>query len=154
MDTASKSNKAHLGSAPDGISIGNAASDKVALHGATPIIQASLTALTENAGVIGGTNDKDLPDLAATYVARTSNGGGTADGAYEDELSVSTAGGNTYSDSVVNAVTGKLKNNVRELATVVAQLAADNVALRAAIRESAAQCNNLRTVLVNKGILA
>ncbi len=104
-------------------------------------------ALTENTGAIGGTNDGDLPDLTATYVARTGAGGGTADGAYEDEGVLATGGGNTYSDAAVNTVIGKLKNNVKELATVVAQLAADNVALRAAVRESAAKTNTLITDL-------
>lgn len=104
-------------------------------------VAANVPALTENGGAIGGTNDGNLPDLSPTYVARTAAVGGTADGAYQDELTLSTAGGNTYTDTAVNTVIGKLKNNIAELATVVAQLAADNANLRAAVRENAAKLN-------------
>lgn len=101
-------------------------------------------ALTENSGALGGTNDGNLPDLTATYTALTGAGSGTANGALEAEGTVSTAGGNTYADSAVNTVFGKIENNITELATVIAQLAADNVALRAAVRECAAMINTLR----------
>ncbi len=106
---------------------------------------AVVTPLTENSGAIGGSNDSNLPDLTATYVARTSTVGGTANGAYEDEGVVTSAGGNTYADATVNTVIAKLKNNIAELSVVVAQLAADNVNLRAAIRENAAKQNAVLT---------
>ncbi len=100
-------------------------------------------ALTENAGVVGGTNDGDLPDLTATYTALTGAGSGTANGALEAEGTLSTAGGNTYSDAAVNTVLAKLENNVMELATVAAALGVDGAALRAAARENAAMINKL-----------
>lgn len=90
---------------------------------------AAVAPLTEAAGAIGGTNDGDLPDLTATYVARTGQTG-TANGAYE--AIGATNGGD---------VSGAIANNIRELDTVVQQLAADNVALRAAVRELAAKVN-------------
>lgn len=110
--------------------------------------------LTEGGGAIGGTNNGDIPSLTATYVARTGAGGGTADGAFEDEGALSTSGGNTYTDAAVNAVIAKLKNNIKELATVVAQLAADNVALREANRENAAKINATLTSFKTATIMA
>lgn len=102
-----------------------------------------VSVLTENAGAVGGTSDGNMPDLIATYAARTGAAGGTANGALEDEGVVTTAGGNTYADADVNVVIAKLKNNIAELLAVVTQLAADNVALRAASRELATSHNAL-----------
>lgn len=102
---------------------------------------AVVAALTENAGAIGGTNDGNLPDLNPAYVARTGALGGTANGSLVDELVLSTSGGNTYSDVAVNFVIGKLKDNLAEVYAVVVELALDNAALRAAIRENAAKQN-------------
>lgn len=82
-------------------------------------------ALTENGVAIGGTNNGDLPDLTATYVARTGTPG-TADGAMQ------TVGATNGSD-----VSAAINNNFQEVLAVLAQLAADNIALRAAIREVA-----------------
>lgn len=101
------------------------------------------SALTENGGAIGGTNDGDLPTLTATYAALTGSSTGTANGALEAEGTLATAGGNTYSDAAVNTVLGKIENNIAEHTTVIAQLAADNVALRAAIREVATKLNTV-----------
>ena len=109
------------------------------------VTAAVVAALTENGGAIGGTNNGDLPSLAPTYVARTGSVGGTANGAFEDEGTLSTS--NTYTDAAVNTVIGKLKNNIAELKTTVEQLAADNVALAAANRENAAKINAILTSL-------
>lgn len=65
---------------------------------------------------------------AAFVAALTGAGGGTANGALEDEGTLSTAGGNTYSDAAVNAVIGKLKNNIKELAASVESIRASLVA--------------------------
>lgn len=107
------------------------------LVGVAPI--ANVAALTENSGAVGGTNDGNIPTLTATYVARTGALGGTANGSLVDELTLSTT--DTYSDAAVNLVIGKLKDNLAEVNATVVQIAADNVALRAAIREVAAKIN-------------
>lgn len=54
-----------------GTKIGTAVGQKLGMWGATPVIQpasadqATVAALTENTGAIGGSNDGDLPDLSA-----------------------------------------------------------------------------------------
>lgn len=113
---------------------------------------AGIAELTENAGAIGGTNDGDLPDLTATYVARTGDGAGNlgaANGAYEDQndavTGVDGTGSNAASKADVDARLVSIGNNMQEIQTVIAQLAADNVALRAAIRECAEKINELAT---------
>lgn len=93
-------------------------------------------ALTENGGAVGGTNDGDLPDLTATYSARTNSTGGTANG------SLAAVGATNGGD-----VSGAINDNFTELHTVIAQLAADNVALRAAARENATKINELRAAI-------
>jgi hypothetical protein len=64
----------------------------------------------------------DTRGPAAAVADLTGAGGGTANGALEDEGVVTTAGGNTYTDAAVNTVIAKLKNNVAELAATVAAL--------------------------------
>lgn len=75
----------------------------------------------------------DRTVAAPTYTALTGAGGGTADGALEDEGTLSTGGGNTYTDAAVNAVLGKIKNNIAELAAKVLALAADDLDNRRSI---------------------
>lgn len=116
-------------------------------------LPAFIANLTENAGAIGGTNDGDLPDLTATYVARTGDGAttlGTANGAYEDQNDAVTATDGTTPGAAalksdVDARLVSIGNNMQEIQTVIAQLAADNVNLRAAIRENAAKINAINT---------
>lgn len=130
---------------------------------------AGIAALTENAGAIGGTNDGNLPDLTATYVALTDSGGGTADGtvaAMTPVTALTVTDGAGTNDGTIGAITAdasviaavqeiaakiavsatfetNAKNNFKELTTVIAQLAADNVALRAAVRELADKVNEI-----------
>jgi hypothetical protein len=58
-------------------------------------------------------------DDATVVAALTGAGGGTANGSLVDEGTLSTSGGNTYSDAAVNTVLGKLKDNVAEIAAKV-----------------------------------
>lgn len=115
---------------------------------------AVVAALTENSGALGGTNDGNLPDLIATYVARTGSSSGTADGALQAEGTLSTSGGNTYSDAAVNTILAKIENNISEAFAVIVQLAADNVALRAAARENAAKINAILTALKDANLMS
>lgn len=114
--------------------------------------------LTENSGAIGGTNDGDLPNLTASYVARTGSNSGTADGAYQAEGTLALSTSNTYTDAAVNAavntILAKLENNIAENSAVIGQLAADNVALRAAARENSAKINALIDALVASGAMS
>ncbi len=99
--------------------------------GNLPSLTATAATLTENAGAVGGTNDGDLPDLTATAAALTEAAGaigGTNDGDIP---------------SLASPDTTKLTAAVRELATMVNALVADNSALRAAARENAAMINKL-----------
>lgn len=125
--------------------LGDEVADAIDSNGSGPA--AVVAALTENSGAIGGTNDGNLPDLTATYVARTGSNSGTADGALQAEGTLTTAGGNTYTDAAVNTILAKVENNIAEAFAVIAQLAADNVALRAAARENAAEINAILTAL-------
>jgi hypothetical protein len=97
-------------------------------------------ALTENAGAIGGTNDGNLPDLTANYTAITGSTG-TADGAWD-------AVGATNSGDV----SGAIKNNFAEVNAKIVQLVADDVALRAAVRENAAKINAILSRLQTAGV--
>lgn len=126
-----------------GLFIGTQPVQKIGFYGTTPVAQQTIIALTEGGSVIGGTNDGDLPSLTATYSARTNSTAGTADGTLA--LIGATNSGN---------VAGAINDNFTEVQTVLAQLAADNVALRAAARENAAQINLLRTKLLNLGVVA
>ena len=99
--------------------------------GNLPSLTATAAALTENAGAIGGTNDGNLPDLTATAAALTEAAGaigGTNDGDIPD----------LATPTPLCCAAG-----IRELATMVNALVADNIALRAAARENAAMINKL-----------
>lgn len=110
---------------------------------------ADATALTENAGAIGGTNDGDLPNYGSAPAALTENAGaigGTNDGDLPDL---------TTPDANSNAAA------VRELATKVNEIASDVGNLIAGDRELATKVNTLTTklnsiltALENVGILA
>lgn len=65
---------------------------------------------------------------AAFVAALTGAGSGTANGALELEGTVTTAGGNTYADTAVNTVFGKIENNVAEVAAKVEAIRAALVA--------------------------
>lgn len=103
------------------------------------------TALTENAGAIGGTNDGDLPDLTATAATVTGTLTGSTDGALADVAAIALSTSDTYSDAAVNtAVNTAITNTnlqLKELQVALNEVIADNVALRAAIREVAAKVN-------------
>lgn len=79
-----------------------------------------------------GTNWVDVggqPLQQAAFVAAlTGAGSGTANGALEAEGTVTTAGGNTYSDVAVNTVFGKLENNIAEVYTKLEAIRAALVA--------------------------
>lgn len=133
-------------------SLGDEVSAAIDANGSGPA--ADVAALTENSGAIGGSNDGNLPDLTATYVARSGSNSGTADGALQAEGSLSTSGGNTYSDAAVNTILVKIENNIAEALAVIAELAADNVAMRAAIRENATAINGITAALKAVGMMA
>lgn len=93
------------------------------------------SALTENGGAIGGTNDGDLPSLTATAVQLTDSTGGIA--SVSDTL---VAIGAAY-------VQGEVADNFATLAREVERLRSDSTALRASIRENATRANALRTLV-------
>jgi hypothetical protein len=68
------------------------------------------------------------PAQAANVAALTGAGSGTADGALQAEGTLSTAGGNTYSDAAVNTVLGKIENNIAEVAAKLEAIRASLVA--------------------------
>ena len=124
---------------------------------------ANVAALTEAAGAIGGTNNGDLPDLTASVEALDLNSlspdaqqdvvstvvtdgtmTGTADGALE---TIGSTSGGDVSGAIMNnfkdvqAALALATANDATLGTAITQLVADNVNLRAAIREVAAKLN-------------
>jgi len=112
-------------------------------------------ALTENALAIGGANDGDLPDLAPSAATLTGALTGVVNGALVDiaATAAATAGGATPTAGQVDAgiataiasiVTGANEQN-KELMAMVNKLTADNVALRASIREIATKVNAIVT---------
>ena len=105
---------------------------------------AELAALTENAGALGGTNDGNLPSLTATAATVAGTMTGTTDGTIADVAAVETAGGNTYADSAINTAITSVNLQLKELLVALNAVIADNVALRAAIREVAAKVNDIR----------
>ncbi|MEQ1862634.1 MAG: hypothetical protein ABMA13_22165 [Chthoniobacteraceae bacterium] len=144
--------------------------------GSTANATLAAAALTESSGAIGGTNDADLPDLTATAATLTGSLTGTANGSLADvaAAAAATAGSAEPSAAQVDAgiatavatiVTGVNEQN-KEMQAQINALIADNVALRASIREVAAAHNTgnsntaktsvlvnaLRTVLVNLGL--
>ena len=92
-----------------------------------------VAALTENGGAIGGTSDGNLPSLTATAVALTDSSGGTAS--------------DTVADVPAAYAEATIANIVASLARGINRLEADNVALRAAIRENSSKLNALLTSL-------
>lgn len=118
------------------------------------------TALTENAGAIGGSNDGNLPDLTATAAALTGTLTGTADGALAD---IAAAAGNcqggatptaaqvdtAIATAVATIVSGVNEQN-KELQTQLNAAIADNIALRAAVREVANRVNTCITDLTTQ----
>ncbi len=88
-------------------------------------------ALTENSTTLGGTNDGNLPTLTATAVALTM---GT-------DITAGTANGSLEDSAATNPSKVNFDNNMKEINTVLTAILADNVALRAAIREVAAKIN-------------
>lgn len=113
--------------------------------------QAAIADLTEGAGAIGGTNDGDIPTLTATAAALTGTLTGTANGSLVDvaATAAATAGGATptaaqvdtgIAAAVASIVTGT-NEQLKELQAQVNKLVADDVVLRAAVREDAAKIN-------------
>lgn len=109
------------------------------LVGVAPV--ANVVALTENSGAIGGTNNSDIPTLTATAATLAGTLTGSADGTIADVAAVSTAGGNTYADSAINTAITSVNLQLKELQTILNAVVADNVVLRAAVRECAAKIN-------------
>lgn len=60
-----------------------------------------------------------IPNQAAVVAALTGSMTGTTDGAMADVTALSTAGGNTYSDSAVNLKIDMVNTNLKELQTKV-----------------------------------
>lgn len=117
---------------------------------------AVVAALTEGAGALGGTNDGDLPSLTATVVQTTGSTGGTDNGAWED---TSTAVGETQNagsadKADVDLRLASIANNFEEVKSELDELAADDVALRAAVRENAAKINAILTSIKAAGLMA
>jgi hypothetical protein len=104
-------------------------------------------ALTEGAGAIGGTSDGDLPSLTATAATLTDNSGGadTPDGTIAVIADGVLSTSDTYTDAAVlvtvDAIVDDCANAVEECADQINKLIADNVALRAAIRENSEMIN-------------
>lgn len=124
---------------------------------------AAIAALTENSTTIGGTSDGNLPDLTATAATLTGTLTGTANGAMVDvaATAAATAGDATPSAAQVDAgiatavatiVSGVNEQN-KELQAMVNKLTADNVALRAAIRENATAINTILAALRTAGLV-
>jgi predicted RecA/RadA family phage recombinase len=125
--------------------------------------EAAVASLTENAGALGGTNDGDLPDLTATAAALTGTLTGTTNGALVDVAATagSTAGGATptaanvdagIATAVASIVLGVNEQN-KEFLVMINKLVADNVALRAAVREVAAKENATLSALRLNGVI-
>lgn len=126
--------------------------------------QAAVADLTENTGAIGGTNNGDLPDLTATAAALTGTLTGTVNGALVDIAATAgaCAGGSTptaanvdsaIATAVASIVTGVNEQNA-EFQAALNEVVADNVALRAAIRELAAAHNTALARLRLFGVIA
>lgn len=147
-----------------GLTIGTKATGKIGFYAAPVALRPTTTALTENAGAIGGTNDRDLPSLTATAATVTGTLTGTANGGVVDiaATAAATAGSAEPSAAQVDAgiatavatiVTGT-NEQLKELQTQLNAVIADNVALRAAARETAAALIELRSALVTLGLTA
>lgn len=119
----------------------NGAVDEVFAGGAAE----TLDSLTEDGDVIGGTNDGDLPDLTDTVGAALTFG---------TNITAATANGALADSSATNPTEGEFNELAKELGTKINALIADNVALRAAVREAAAKVNDVVAVLEAHGLSA
>jgi hypothetical protein len=109
--------------------------------------------LTENGNEVDGTNDGDLPDLTATAIAITDNTTGAADitdpATLAAILNPNLSAWNGATDpsaaeaTAINASITSIRNTIASMAVVINQLRADNVALRAGVREVATKVNTL-----------
>lgn len=125
----------------------------------TNFVQAAVVAaLTEDAGAIGGSNDGNLPDLDATGATLAGSLTGGADGTMEDVADIALSTSNIYSDAAVNTAVNAaiLATNLqlKELQVMLNAVIADNVALRAGIRENAAKINGTLSSLKTGLIMA
>lgn len=131
---------------------------------AAVVEQTALADLTENGGAIGGSNDGDLPDLTATAAPLTGTLTGTTDGALADIAATagSCGGGATPAASnvdtaiataVASIVSGVNTQN-KEMQAQINALIADNVALRAAVRENSAKENAVLGKLRDADVIA
>lgn len=106
-------------------------------------------ALTENSGALGGTNDGDLPDLTATGATVAGTLTGTTDGTLANVADIALSTMDMYTDaavnSAINAAILDLNLQLKELQEALNEVIADNVALRAAVREVATRANENRT---------
>lgn len=126
----------------------------VRLNGAAPSTaegaQAAIADLTDNSG--GAAADGTI-GVITVPTALTGAGSGTANGALEAEGTLSTAGGNSYTDAAVNTILAKLENNIMELATSQTANITAITAARDAVKELAAKFNTLLAELRTAGIL-
>ena len=131
--------------------------------GNIPTLTATAAALQENSGNIGGTNDGNLPTLTATAAALTEGAGaigGTNDGDIPDlgtPTAALCAAGIRELATMVNAIVADniaLRAAARENAAMINKLVADNVALRAGVREVAAKVNGVLTEIKEADLMA
>lgn len=115
------------------------------------LVGAAVASLTDSSG--GASADGTIGAITVP-TALTGAGSGTANGALEAEGTVSTAGGNTYADSAVNTVFGKLENNIMELAASQTANITAITASRDAVKELATKLNALILSLRNAGVIA
>lgn len=118
--------------------------------------------LTENGGAIGGTSDGDAPSLTATAAALTGTLTGTTNGALVDiaATAAACAGGadptaaqvDTAIALAVSTIVSGANEQNKELLEAVNKLTADNVALRAALREALTGINGLNAALAAMGL--
>ena len=124
----------------------------VRLNGTAPTSaegpQANIPALTDNSG--GATADGTI-GVITVPTALTGAGSGTANGALEAEGTLSTAGGNTYTDAAVNAVLSKIENNIMELAASQTANITAITAARDAVKELATKVNAIIASMVAHG---
>lgn len=113
--------------------------------------QTTIAALTDSSG--GGTANGTIEAITAP-TALTGAGSGTANGSLVAEGTVSTGGGNTYADSAVNTVFGKLEDNIAELAAQQEIARVAIVALMAAVKELATKQNEVIASLKAAGVVA
>lgn len=99
---------------------------------------AGIAELTEASGAIGGTNDGDLPAFIANLTENAGAIGGTNDG----DLPTQTA---TVGSDIAAFTDPPSAAEMALLRTFVNALKADNVALRAGVRECAAKINTINT---------